>query len=267
MAFGFGLCMLAAAVATAQYEPTHSDQIQAPMLQKRSQSFKFMASSSNPASCCNGNVLTVQGQGNVKYNTTLASISLAVEYEGKNETAEFVLGVVANNASAVVSVLNSMNVQQLTTTSVNLNPIYDYQPNEPAQLIGYDASVSISYIITISEAGQTIDAAVNAGATSVQSVSFQAEPSVLLAARLQALQNAVSDAASQANAVTSVMGLTLGTPVSVDVDYVAAPPPSSLSGVSAAQIPGAIATTTAASIPIQGGPQEVTATVVIEYSI
>lgn len=107
---------------------------------------------------------------------------------------------------------------------------------------------------------QAFSCAVNAGATSVDSVQFQAEDAVVLAARLQvawcwllvaswsavvqALRNAVSDASAQATAVlgnehaaprnsltiativcAGVMGLALGTPVSVNVNYVAPPPP------------------------------------------
>jgi len=286
VAVAFGLCVL----ATTQFQSAHAQKfgdnagMEAHLLRSlmRGSSFDLqqkqpnkpttMTSSSQTGStsstCCNQpNTLTVQGQGSVDYNTTLAAVQLEVQYEGRNQTAEYVLGVVANSASAAISVLKSLHVQKLETSSVNLSPIYQYPPNGPAQIVGYEASLTISYVASISEAGQTIDDAVHAGATGVNSVQFQAEPAVVLAARLQALRNAVNDASAQASAVLGVMGLTLGTPVSVDVNYVAPPPPSPLSGVAQAQIPSAMMAAQTASIPIQGGPQTVTATVVIVYSI
>jgi len=217
--------------------------------------------------CCpQDNTLNVQGRGNVKYNTTLARISLGAEHEGKNETAAQVMAIVSKNAAAAVAALKDFGVRELQTTSVSLTPTYTYPKDAPPYVSGYHGSTTVSYLVDTTRAGASIDTAVSAGASTVQSVSFEAEPDVVQAARMQALRDAIADANSQADAVLGVMNYKRGVPKSVNINYVSPPSPTPLSfGFGAPQAMMAIRDS--APIPIEGGPQEVTSTVQIEYNI
>jgi len=220
--------------------------------------------------CCNDvpNVLTVQGKGSVRYNTTLARVSLGAEHEGRNESAGQVMAVVARNAAAAVDTLKAMTVRELQTTALSLSPTYMYPVSGPPQVTGYHASMTVSYLVDTKMAGPSIDRAVSAGASTVQSVGFEAEPPVVQSARLQALVDAVNDANSQADAVLGVLDYARGVPKSVSIDYVSPPPSSPMNmALNFAAVPHALMAVRASNIPIEGGPQEVTATVEIRYSI
>jgi hypothetical protein len=216
--------------------------------------------------CCpEDNVLTVQGKGNVKYNTTLSRISLGAEHEGLNETAAQVMAIVSRNAAAAVAALNSLGVRELQTTSVSLTPTYTYPKDAPPFVSGYRGSTIVSYLVDTSMAGVSIDKAVSAGASTVQSVSFEAEPDVVQAARMEALRDAVADANSQADAVLGVMNYKRGVPKSININYVSPPAFTPLNFNFGA--PQAMMAVRSESLPIEGGTQEVTSTVQMEYNI
>ncbi|HEY9711279.1 MAG TPA: SIMPL domain-containing protein, partial [Oculatellaceae cyanobacterium] len=80
--------------------------------------------------------LTVTGRGVERSPTTATQVQLGVEIQGQSATG--VQQEVANRASAVVELLRSRNVEQLQTTGIRLNPIYNYE-NNAQRLTGYSA--------------------------------------------------------------------------------------------------------------------------------
>jgi len=201
--------------------------------------------------------LTVTGQGIERIPTTLTRVQLGVEVEGK--TAQAVQQEVARQSAAVVELLRSRNVQQLQTTSIQLNPVYSYEDNQ-RRLIGYSASNTVSFRIPTEQAGTLLDDAVAAGATRIDSISFTAPESAIATAQKQALREATQDAQQQADAVLNALNLTRQDIVNIQING-AIPPSPPMFRLETAELAAQNAPT-----PIIGGDQEVQASVTLQIS-
>lgn len=199
-------------------------------------------------------VLTVSGQGVEKIATTLTNVQLGVEIQGK--TATEVQKEVAQRSEQVVNYLRSQNVTNLQTTGINLQPNYDYTDNQ-RRLLGYSGTNTVSFQVSIEQAGKIMDESVNQGATRIDYVNFTATEDAIANAQKQALRKATVDAQQQAEAVLSSLNLTSKEIVSI-----------SINGANAAPIPMPIVKTMAvndaASSPVIGGEQSVNAIVTLQ---
>lgn len=196
--------------------------------------------------------ITVTGQGTESVQTSLAEIRLGVESQGA--TAQAVQQEVARRSEAVIGLLRSRNVEKLATSGISLNPNYDYS-NDRQRLTGYTATNIVSFRVPTERAGQLLDDAVQAGATRIDGISFVATDTALDAGERQALKEAIQNAQDQAEVVLQNLGLTPGEIVSIQVNGANTPPPILLRRD---------AVQTAASTPIIGGEQEVTAAVTLQ---
>jgi len=201
--------------------------------------------------------LTVTGQGVERIPTTLTRVQLGVEVQGK--TAQEVQQEVARQSAAVVELLRSRNVQQLQTTSIQLNPVYSYEDNQ-RRLIGYSASNTVSFRIPTEQAGTLLDDAVAAGATRIDSISFTAPESAIATAQKQALREATQDAQQQADAVLNALNLTRQDIVNIQING-ATPPSPPMFRLETAELAAQNAPT-----PVIGGDQEVQASVTLQIS-
>jgi uncharacterized protein len=204
--------------------------------------------------------LTVSGQGTEKIAATLADVQLGVEAQGK--TAQQVQEEVARRSSAVVALLKGRSVEKLQTTGINLSPQYNYD-NGKQTLVGYQASNIVSFRVAANQAGGIMDAAVAAGASRIDSISFSATDQAAAAAQKVALQKATEDAQAQAQAVLSALGLSSKEIVSIQVNNASVQPP-----VPYPVAPKLTAQSRdlAASTPVEGGQQAVQATVTLQIS-
>jgi hypothetical protein len=199
--------------------------------------------------------LTVTGRGLESIPTTLAQVRLGVEVQGK--TAQQVQQEAARRSSAVVDLLKSRHVEKLETTGVYLNPLYSYANNEQ-RLTGYSATNTVSFRLPTAQAGSIIDAAVKAGATRIEGVSFTATDEAIAKARQQALQAATKDAQQQANAVFSSLNLSQKEVVSIQINSANPPqPPIPLMAREAAFVEKA-------TTPVVGKEQQVEASVTLQ---
>lgn len=196
--------------------------------------------------------ITVTGQGTESVQTSLAEVSLGVEAQGA--TAQAVQQEVARRSEAVIALLRSRKVENLATSGVSLSPNYSYN-NDQQRLTGYTATNIVRFRIPTEQAGQLLDAAVQAGATRIDGISFVATDAVLNAGERAAIREAISNAQEQAQVVLQNLGLTPGEIVSIQVNG-ANPAPPILLRRDAAQV--------AASTPVIGGEQEVNATVTLQ---
>lgn len=203
--------------------------------------------------------LSVSGHGVQTIPTTLSQVDLGVEVQGK--TAQAVQQESARRSSAVVDLLRSRNVDKLHTTGINVEPAYSYQNNEQ-RIVGYTANNSVSFRVPTEKAGAILDAAVKAGATRINDVSFVASDEAIASAQKQALQKATQDAQQQADAVLSTLGLKPKEVLSIQIDGANAPPPPRVIPV-AAMLRSASAE---AQTPVVGGEQQVEATVTLQIS-
>ncbi len=202
-------------------------------------------------------VLTVTGQGKEIIAATQAQVNLGVEAQAK--TAEEAQREVARRSDAVVKFLQSQNVEKLQTTGINLNPEYSYTNNK-RQLIGYNASNSVTFKVGADKAGPLLDRAVSAGASSINGLSLFASEEAIAAAQKQALRQATQVAQDQANAVLEPLNLSAKEVIGIQVNGASAPPiPIPFAKTAALETASAPPST-----PIIAGEQTVEATVTLQ---
>lgn len=201
--------------------------------------------------------LVVTGQGDRPVQTTKARVQLGIEIEAK--TAQEVQVEIASKTNALVAKLQELNVEKLQTTNITLNPKYVYENNRQRQ-VGFTGQTSVSFVTSLDKAGKTLDAAVASGANRVDQISFIAPEEALSSARNAALQDAVKDAQSQADAVLSVLNLKVQSVRTIQVSNTS--PVQPLNN----QATFAKADAAAPATPVIGGEQRVQTSVVMEFN-
>ena len=219
----------------------------------------ILTGATSPADTETTRILEVTGQGEVTVPTTLTQVQLGVQVQG--ETAAEVQEEAAQRSTAVVDVLENLGVQELQTTSIQLNPVYSYEDGTQT-LTGYEARNTLQFELATEEAGAAIDTAIEAGANVVQNISFTASDEALEQARLQVLSEAIEDAQAQAEAVFSALQLNPGEIVDIDINSASNPSPSPLLfDVDARSL---AASGFDATTPIIGAPQTIEASVSLD---
>jgi len=205
----------------------------------------------------NERVLTVTGRGERSVKTTKARIQLGVNVEGK--TAIAVQTEVARQANSIVSRLQQLSVEKLQTTSIQLSPKYVYENNRQRQE-GFTGQTTVSFVVAIEKAGETLDAAVASGANQIEQISFIATDTELNAAKQLALQDAIKDAQTLSNTVLSALGFTTKTIKAINISdsAIAYPVPQRRMEV--------FAKAADSSVPILGGEQKVEASVTLQIT-
>jgi uncharacterized protein len=204
--------------------------------------------------------LTVSGRGTESVMTTIAQIRLGVEAQGK--TANEVQATVAKRSNSLVTLLKSRKVDKLTTTGINLNPIYSYDNNKQT-LTGYMASNTVSFRIQNEQAGELIDDAVKAGASRIDGISFVATDEAIASAQKVALRKATQEAQTQAQAVLGALNFTQKEIIGIQINHaVPQPRPFQLENAGF----GRAVKMADAPSPVMGGEQTVEATVTLEIS-
>lgn len=200
-------------------------------------------------------VLTVTGHGSEEVATSLTQVSLGVEVQA--ETAEAAQQQAASRADAVVNFLRSQSVANLETTGLRLNPNYDSRQGQ-RQIVSYTASNTVRFELPTERAGGVVDAAVEAGASRINGISFIADDGALRAAQRVALRNATDDAQQQAQAVLRQLNLSQQEIVGIQIDGASAPPPVFQRSEQV------LRSADAAPSPIEGGNQTVEARVTLQ---
>jgi uncharacterized protein len=204
-------------------------------------------------------VLSVTGRGTTSIAATLAQVSLGVEVSGKSSTT--VQKEAANRAARVLQLLRLRKVDKLQTSTVTLTPNY-VNENNRQRVVGYTATNSVTFRTPTTEAGLTIDEAVKAGATRVDSVSSVPEDAAIELAQSQAIQLATKDAQRQALAALNSLGLQQKAIVGIQINDAARPVPIAADFARTRQ---SLAKPVAPT-EIVGGEQEVQANVTLQIS-
>lgn len=203
-------------------------------------------------------IITVSGQGTVDVTTAIASIRLGVLINGTS--AQEVQEKVANQSNQLVARLRELQVENLKTTGISLNPQYDYQSGQAKQ-VGVRGQNSVAFKVPIEQAGQVLDQAIAAGASVVESVQFEATPEAIQQGREAALQLAVQDAQTQAQVVLSALNFSVQSIERIQVNTNNSfPPPVPLAQVAS------VRAAERAPTPVIGGDQAVTASVTLEIA-
>jgi len=117
--------------------------------------------------------LNISAYGDVMAAPDMATITLGVQTDG--QTAAQALGANAEQMTRVLAALKRAGLAErdIRTSQLNVNPKYVYEQNQPPRLTGYEASNQVTVIARdLKRLGPTVDAAVGAGATNVNSISF-----------------------------------------------------------------------------------------------
>jgi uncharacterized protein YggE len=194
--------------------------------------------------------ITVMGTGTVPSVPDTATISFGVVTQAT--TAAQAMSANTTAAERMIAAIKGAGIdsKDVHTDFVTLSPRYSERGDE---IVGYTASNSVSATIRdLGRAGAVIDAAVGAGANSVNGPFL--EPSDVTALYQDALKRAVADARTKGEALAAAGGMTLGAV-------------SSMSEGSQAPIPfaAAAAKDAAGAVPIEPGTQDVTASVTVVF--
>jgi len=148
--------------------------------------------------------VTVAGEATTRVEPDTATLTISVVTQsGQALTAQ------QENARKSKAVADAVKAKaasaEVKTSDYTLQPQYDYRNNKLPKIIGYDARNSVIVMMTDLEGvGAVIDAASQAGANSIDGISFtlkQTSP-----ARGQALADATQQAMNKANSIAQALG-------------------------------------------------------------
>ncbi len=194
--------------------------------------------------------VTTNGHGVITAVPDEATVSAGVRSDA--ETAAAALADNATKMNAVIAALKKAGGENVQTQQVSLYPTTDQQ----GKVTGYTAQNTVSAKAKIAGAGALIDAAVGAGANTVDGPSLGLSDQDAL--YRDALKKAVADARAKALAIADAGGFGVG-PVSTVVEQSAA-------GQPVFRGPVALAAKDA-STPIEPGTADVTADVTVSFTI
>jgi uncharacterized protein len=204
--------------------------------------------------------IVVPGVGRVVFRPDVASLRLGVVVV--RPTAGEARQAAAATMTAVVDALRAGGVdpKDLRTSLVSLDAVRDYSSERGPRVTGYQLSNAVEATVrTIDAAGSLIDAALGAGATSLDGLSFRlSDPSDALA---EARRRAVADARGRAETLAREAGVQLGRVVAISEGGVAAPGPpmpmAELRMKSVSDVP----------TPVEAGTDELSVAVTVTYAI
>jgi len=206
--------------------------------------------------------LNVNGTGQIFLSPDIAYIYIGVHTEEPTAAD----AVTANNEETqqVIEALKAAGVEakDIRTTNFSIWPNQQYGPD--GQPTGTRYVVDNSVFVTVRELdnlGDLLDAAVSAGANSINSIQFDVADKT--DALKKAREEAVKDAKAQAQELADVAGMDLGEVQSISF-YDSAPMPYMDSYGKGG---GGAAVSEAAAVPIQPGQLTLTVTVSMSYAI
>jgi uncharacterized protein len=181
--------------------------------------------------------LTVYGNSTLSIEPNVCKIMLGINTESKNVTT-----AQQENASIhqqVVTAIQGLGIPSanIQTVDYTIFPLYDYVENKQI-FKSYKVTHLLSIIVeTIQYAGTVIDTAVQNGANQVTSIQFDVQDRAYYYE--QALQKAVIDALSKANAIAKTLHITINPiPLKVVEIPTGSAPPIPLTKMSIGEVGG-----------------------------
>ena len=203
--------------------------------------------------------ISVDGSGIVKVKPDVADVSLGVSI--RRDRAGDASIEAANALAMVIEALLAAGIAEddIQTTTLSLDTVYDYD-RSPATIVGYQATNIVNVTLRdVTQVGAVIDAAVDAGATTIGGISFRVED--VTALEVQARDAAMADAKAKADQLATAAGVRITGVVTI-VETVSSPPmPMYYAEDSMA---GAMRD---AETPVMAGNVNVTVNVSVVYSI
>lgn len=204
--------------------------------------------------------ISVSGTGRVVLTPDMADLRLGVTTTAK--TVKEAQATNATSMSAVIAALKALGIAErdIQTTTLSLGPVYDYSTNaNPPRLTGYTLTNAIAVTIRdLDVAGDAIDGALAAGATTLDSITFRVADQAN--AEKQAREAAMAEAKAKAQTLASAAGVSIEGVGSISETVAPIPYP-----VFYGAMAGAVARD--AQTPVLAGTNEVSVTVAVSYVI
>jgi uncharacterized protein YggE len=204
--------------------------------------------------------LSVSGTGSVSVKPDVADVTVGVTVQRDN--AGDAAADAANVMDAVITSIKALGIaeEDIQTTTLNLSPVYDYD-RSPYRLVGYTASNLVTVTVRdLTKVGPVIDAATEAGATDVNSISFRLSDQT--AAETEAREMAVLAARAKADTIAAAAGTEITGIISISETNAPVPMP-----IYYGEADAAAAREGGAPTPVLAGTIEVRVDVAIVYSI
>lgn len=204
--------------------------------------------------------ITVTGTGRVSVEPDVADLRLGVTVTAL--TAQQARAANANVTTAVIGALRALDLaaRDIQTANLTLSPTYDYSGDaNPPRLTGYTLSNTVAVLVRdVGKAGQAIDDALEAGATTLDSLAFRVlDPS---GSEQQAREAAVADARAKADVLAAAAGVSISGVAAISEQ--GAPTPFPVVHREMAMMAARDAAT-----PMETGTNEVAISVVVTYLI
>lgn len=152
--------------------------------------------------------ISISADAKVMATPNIALVSFGVQVD-RTKTAKEALDQLTEKMNAVLTSIEKQNVEKkdITTQSVSLNPVYDWN-NGTQTLRGYQANQQLSIKVRdLDKVGDILSSATAAGANTIGGVSFQIdEPEGLYA---QARAKAIEKAKAKAEVLAKDLGVRL----------------------------------------------------------
>jgi uncharacterized protein YggE len=196
-------------------------------------------------------LISVGGHGEVSVAPDMATLTIGVQSKGQDANEALARNATAQNA--VIAAVEAQGVPASHIQTTNLSLYFDSQGDN--YIADHELTIRID---AVSRVGAILDAAVGAGANNSWGVGFGLKDQS--AARAQALQAAVKDARSRADAMASGLGVSVtgvasASEASYNVQY-----PQPYAAASRAAAPGGAPT------PVQPGELTITADVNVSFT-
>jgi uncharacterized protein len=148
--------------------------------------------------------ITLNGRGSVDHAPDIAMISVGVQVEA--ETASLAMSQQTTKMNGVFAAVKAAGIadRDMQTSTLSLNPVYDYPQNQKPRLRGYNASNQLAIKVRdLKNLGKTLDAVVKGGGNTINGVSFSIDKpeSFQNEARVEAIKDAAAKAELYASAV------------------------------------------------------------------
>jgi uncharacterized protein YggE len=202
--------------------------------------------------------ITVPGTGRVSVEPDIASLRLGVSIQ--RESATQAREDAANTMNAILEAISGQGVERrdMRTSFVTLGPVTDYSDGGP-RIVGYQLLNSVEVTLRdLDRAGSLIDAALGAGASTLDSLDFRLEDPA--AAERQARTRAIEDARARAATIAAAAGAKLGKVVGVTES-------ERFGGGVPVPYARAVAMEAKADTPVERGTQEISVSVTVDFAI
>lgn len=207
----------------------------------------------------NRRTVTVVGVGRSSATPDIARVTVGVDVV--NPSLSKALTEVNRKTSDVIALLKEQGIDEkdIRTVDFNVFPQQSYGPNGPGPITGYRVSNSVRVTIRdLAKAGAILEQAVNAGANSVQGLTFTIDDPKPV--ETEARVSAIQDARFKADALAQEAGATVGEVINITEIQLGGPIP--INQPAAMQSAGG-----GGGVEIAPGMQDVTVQVQVTYEL